>query len=103
MRAKARDILRHGAELALKLALVFVAVTTLQVLVVRFVDPPLTPTVAQRALQHALAGGGLAWPDHRTTSLEEVGDTVARAFVASEDGRFFLHGGFDWEGICDAV
>lgn len=98
-----RSRLRSAARLVARVAAGFVVVTVAQVLAVRFFDPPTTLTVVQRALEHARDGEGLAWPDRRPLPLEDLGGNVARAVVASEDGRFFLHGGFDWDGICHAV
>lgn len=75
---------------------VFLLVTVLQVLAVRFVNPPFTLTMVERAIE------GGRWPERRHVSLADTG-RVARAVVSSEDGRFFLHHGFDWEAICAAV
>ncbi|MCA9490854.1 MAG: monofunctional biosynthetic peptidoglycan transglycosylase [Myxococcales bacterium] len=77
-------------------AALFVAVSVLQVLAARFVDPPFTLTMVERAWE---AG---RWPERRHVALADAGP-VARAFVSSEDGRFFLHRGFDWEAICAAL
>ena len=107
MLARLHGGLRRASRLLLRLlartALGFVVVTTAQVLAVRYFDPPTTLTVVQRAIEHTVGGDGLAWPARQPLPLEELGDLVPRAFVASEDGRFFLHGGFDWDGICSAV
>jgi monofunctional glycosyltransferase len=103
MAARARGRLRWIPRLLLQLATGFVVVTITQVVAVRFFEPPTTLTVVQRALEHATSGEGFAWPDRRPLPLAELGSAVPRAFVSSEDGRFFLHGGLDWDGICLAV
>lgn len=77
--------------------------SVLQVGLARFVDPPTTATVVQRAIEHALAGEGLAWPRREPLPLAAFGPEVPRAVVGAEDARFFLHYGFDWEGICHAI
>ncbi len=79
-----------------------VLVTVLQVQFVRFVDPPFTATMVQRVAERAWRGDGLAWVDHRSVPLEAMGP-FPRAAVASEDGRFFFHHGFDLQGICAAI
>lgn len=77
--------------------------SVLWVAAVRFVDPPFTATMLQRVGERAWAGDGLAWVDRRPQPLEAFGEALPRAVVASEDGRFFVHHGFDWEGICAAL
>lgn len=101
MRAVWRQV-RRVARAVVIAALGLAALSVLQVLAARFVDPPTTATVVQRAVEHALAGEGLAWPDRRPLPLSALGSEVPRAVVGAEDARFFLHHGFDWEGICDA-
>jgi monofunctional glycosyltransferase len=80
-----------------------VAWTILQVLLARFIQPATTLTVVQRAWEHAVSGEGLAWPHRRVRSLERIGPRVARAVLASEDAKFYLHGGFDWDSVCHAM
>ena len=41
--------------------------------------------------------------DHQWVPYEQISDHLKRAVVASEDDRFMLHGGFDWEGIRHAM
>jgi monofunctional glycosyltransferase len=79
------------------------AFTVLQVLWVRCFDPPGTFTMVQRSVEHARAGAGVAWPDRRVRSMSELGGRVPRAVLSAEDARFYLHGGFDWESVCDAL
>ncbi len=77
--------------------------SVLQVASVRWIDPPFTLTMGQRVVERAWAGDGLSWVDQRWRTLDELGDTLPRAVVASEDGRFFVHAGFDYQGICAAM
>jgi monofunctional biosynthetic peptidoglycan transglycosylase len=77
--------------------------TVAQVLWVRFCTPPFTMTMVQRSFEHASAGEGLAWPDRKVVRLSEMGGSVPRAVVAAEDAAFYLHDGFDWKSVCDAV
>jgi monofunctional biosynthetic peptidoglycan transglycosylase len=78
------------------------SLTVLQVLWVGLLDPPGTATTVQRVLAH-WGEGHWGVVSHRAASLEDLGPHVPRAVVASEDARFFLHDGFDWESVCDAV
>lgn len=78
-------------------------VSVLQVLAVRFVDPPFTWTMVARAWENAATTGRWVWVDYQPRPLEALGTRVPRSVVASEDARFFLHGGFDWASICAAA
>ncbi|HHO54070.1 MAG TPA: monofunctional biosynthetic peptidoglycan transglycosylase [Deltaproteobacteria bacterium] len=69
----------------------------LQVWVVRFVTPPWTLTMVQAGIE------ARTLPRRRVARLEALGEHGPRAFVASEDARFYLHHGFDLEAICGAV
>ena len=95
---------RRGLSLLLRVtALLAVGApvfSVMQVAAVRFVDPPFTLTMVQRVAEGA--GDGLRWVDYRPVALAALGE-VPQAAVSSEDGRFFVHHGFDWVAICDAV
>jgi monofunctional biosynthetic peptidoglycan transglycosylase len=99
---RARRWGRWGLRWALRGLTVFTVFTVLQVLFVRFVDPPFTATMVQRVVERTWRGEGHAWVDHRSVPLEAMGP-FPRAAVASEDGRFFFHHGFDLQGICAAL
>lgn len=93
---------RWGLRWASRGLVAAVLVTVVQVLFVRFVDPPFTATMVQRVVERGWRGDGLVWVDHRPVGLQAMG-TFPRAAVASEDGRFFFHHGFDLHGICAAL
>lgn len=44
-----------------------------------------------------------SWNEHDVVPLHDVPDTLVRAFVRSEDGRFFAHHGVDWLARGSAV
>lgn len=97
-----RRILRRLCSLAAAATLTFVALTVTQVLLARFVTPPLTLTMVERVVEHAKQTGELQWVRYSPRSWP-MDHPAARAVVASEDGRFFAHRGFDWQAICLAV
>lgn len=84
------------------LAFAFTALTVSQVLLARFVTPPVTITMLERVVDHARRTGELRWVSYAPRRWP-MDHPAARAVVASEDGRFFAHGGFDWNAICLAV
>lgn len=58
----------------------------------RFIPPPGTFLMAQRAAE------GRGW-DYRWRSLDAISPNLQRAVIASEDARFCSHSGFDQEAI----
>lgn len=113
MRRNARSgAARRGAKrgwrgalfrLAWLLPLLFVLLTTLQVLTLRFVDPPTSAFMLDRRWQ-ALGGGedGFVlrydWVD-----WDQLSPELPIALVAAEDQNFPTHSGFDLEAIDKAL
>jgi monofunctional biosynthetic peptidoglycan transglycosylase len=64
----------------------------------RWMDPPTTAVHVERRLQ--------AWIHHkpyqeryRFIPLGQISPNLQHAVIAAEDGRFYLHHGFDWHAI----
>ncbi len=75
----------------------------IQALSTRFLAPPLTLTMVDATLDHAFEDGEIALPAVEWVDLEGLPRAaLPRAAVSSEDGRFYVHRGFDWVGICAA-
>ena len=93
---------RRGGRWLRRLLLLPVAlllITVLQVLVLRFVDPPFSAFMATRQLQ---AWGGGEWGfriAHDWRDLDRIGPSLPLALVAAEDQNFALHQGFDFKAI----
>jgi monofunctional biosynthetic peptidoglycan transglycosylase len=82
---------------AIKLGfLVGIVIPLVMVLIYRFVPPPGTILMAQGAFQ----GRGL---DYRWRPLRKISPALVSAAVASEDGKFCTHHGFDFEAIDKAM
>ncbi len=90
---------RRWLRWMLILPTLFLLTTVLQVLVLRFVDPPLTTFMVARQVE-AWGGGddGYAlaydWRD-----ADEISAHLPLALIAAEDQRFPEHDGFDFEAI----
>lgn len=82
-----------------KLPLAFVVFSALQVLVLRFVDPPFSMFMAARQLDAVVAGdfGFRIAQDWR--DLGRISPNLPLALVASEDQNFARHNGFDFAAI----
>ena len=68
----------------------------LAVIVYRFLPPPITILMIERAIQ----GQGI---DHRWISMSQMSPALPRAAIAAEDARFCEHHGFDFGAIQKAM
>jgi monofunctional biosynthetic peptidoglycan transglycosylase len=66
-------------------------------LLFRFVSPPITLTMLISAYHNQ------RWIDHRSVSLNRVSPHLQRSVIASEDGRFCMHNGIDFDAVAEAV
>lgn len=80
-----RGALALGVGLPLILTLLF-----------RFLPPPGTPLMLIRAAQ----GHGL---EKDWQPLDAISPHLRRAVIASEDGKFCTHRGFDWDALSNAI
>lgn len=101
--ARPRRLVR-GALIALLLLL-----TGLATLWLSLPDPaawsranPTTTAIVEQRRGEARAAGRRFEPVMRWVPLERISKRLADAVVASEDAKFFDHGGFDWEALREA-
>ncbi|MEM6782703.1 MAG: monofunctional biosynthetic peptidoglycan transglycosylase [Bacteroidota bacterium] len=87
--------LGRGARAAAWLVVGYFVLCTLLIAAYRVVDPPFTTVHVERWVESWGSDGDY---DYRRTvlPLEDISDQLERAVVASEDGRFYEHHGFDW-------
>ena len=78
-----------------------VTVPALQVLGLHVLEPRVTWTMLERSYE-AVLDGKAPWVAQRPLAWDDA-PHIARAVVASEDGRFFLHRGIDPDAICAAL
>ena len=71
------------------------------VLLWRFVDPPLTPLMIERAADAAIEGESYEMRKE-IVSVHDIDPDLMRAVIASEDARFFEHFGIDWKAVDEA-
>ena len=83
----------------LALPLLFLMATTLQVLILRFVDPPFSAFMFARQL-HAVREGDWDFRiAHDWRDLDDIAAHLPVALVAAEDQNFAAHNGFDFKAI----
>ena len=86
-------------------------VTTIVVLVVpialilplNFMQPPTTAMMLVRGIQRFAAGTEPAYPRRSVVPSARISPHLRRAVLAAEDDRFYLHYGFDFEEIGNAI
>ncbi|MDE1172934.1 MAG: monofunctional biosynthetic peptidoglycan transglycosylase [Parvibaculaceae bacterium] len=88
--------LRKAGLWAARLAVLVLVAPALVIALYRVVPPPVTPLMLIRLVE----GYGL----HKDwTSLDGIAPDLQRAVIASEDGKFCQHHGFDWDALDNAV
>jgi monofunctional biosynthetic peptidoglycan transglycosylase len=87
---------RRVMRLAGRVVALFIAISVTLTALYRFVPPPITPLMVIR-----LADGN--WISKDWASYDDISPNLARAVIASEDGGFCAHWGFDFEAIQKAL
>jgi monofunctional glycosyltransferase len=72
-------------------------------LLLRVMQPPTTAVIMARTVQRLLAGERPVYPRRTVVPHDAVAPTLYRAVLASEDDRFYLHHGFDFTEIENAL
>jgi monofunctional biosynthetic peptidoglycan transglycosylase len=82
-----------------KVPLLLLALSVLQVLALRFVDPPFSAFMAARQLQAWGAGDWRFRITYAWRDLDRIAASVPVSLVAAEDQNFARHDGFDFAAI----
>jgi monofunctional biosynthetic peptidoglycan transglycosylase len=92
------SLTRKVTKFIFKALLCFFVVSLFFVLLFKFVPVPFTPLMGVRALEHKSAGKE-AMCSHDWVPLEEISMNLQKAVIASEDGMFLKHNGFDFKAM----
>lgn len=88
-------------SLLYKIPLALIALSVLWVLVLKWVPVWLTPLMISRSIEYR--SDDRFRTQKRWRRIEHISPELAKAVIASEDNRFFIHKGFDWEEIDNAI
>lgn len=80
----------------------WVAVTFVPVLLMRWVDPPTTAFMLQRRMEAERAGDEKFHLKQQWVPRSRISTHLVHALVAAEDAHFVQHHGFDWDAMADA-
>jgi monofunctional biosynthetic peptidoglycan transglycosylase len=88
---------------AVRLVVIGVVAPWVLVLPLNLVQPVTTTVMLRRFVQRGLAGEKPFYPRRDIVGRNELSSNLRRAVLAAEDDRFFLHFGFDFEEIENAL
>ena len=86
------------SRLLFKAFLWFLGLSVFFVLLFKFVPVPFTPLMAIRAIENKTAGKEMVC-SHDWEPLENISVNLQKAVIASEDGTFLKHNGFDFTAM----
>jgi monofunctional biosynthetic peptidoglycan transglycosylase len=89
---------RWGLWLGLAALTLFVA-PVIEVAIVRFVDPPVTPLMLLRQIEGRWGGETSTTRQYMWLPLAKIPRDFLKFVLVAEDQRFFRHHGFDWREI----
>jgi len=87
----------------LKIVLLLFCLTLIQVVALKFINPPITPNIAWEWAESILKKQPEKRPRYRFKKIEAISPHLRRAVIAAEDQRFLSHNGFDFNEIKNAV
>lgn len=85
-------------RIAWKSILWFNIISVFLVLLFKFVPVPYTPLMMVRAMEHNSDGKDMVC-SHKWVPIEDISMNLQKAVVASEDGNFLKHSGFDFRAM----
>lgn len=85
-----------------KAMLWFFGVSIFMVILYKFVPVPFTPLMGIRAIEQKMEGKEMIC-SHDWVPIEEISINLQKAVIASEDGNFLTHNGFDFKAIEKAM
>lgn len=81
-----------------KAMLWFFGLSILSVIIFKWVPIPFTPLMVTRIIEFKLEGDDAIY-SHKWVPLEDISPNLQKAVIASEDGNFLKHNGFDFEAM----
>lgn len=81
-----------------KVVLWFLGLSIISVIVFKFVPVPFTPLMVIRAIENKIAGKENYF-SHDWEPIENISLNLQKAVIASEDGTFLSHNGFDFKAM----
>ncbi|MCD4719809.1 MAG: monofunctional biosynthetic peptidoglycan transglycosylase [Desulfobacula sp.] len=90
-------------KIVFKIVLFLFCFTIVQVLALKFINPPFTPNVAWEWAESIIKKQPEKRPKYNFKKIEAISPHLRRAVIAAEDQRFLSHNGFDFNEIKNAL
>lgn len=90
-------------RLAIAALLCWLLLSSIAVLTLRFLPPPISAFMAQRWVAGLVGRDSYTWLHYRWVAIDEVSAKLPISLVAAEDQKFPVHGGFDIDAIRSAL
>lgn len=87
----------------MKVTLALVILTTAQVALVRFINPPFTASMVWGWIESKVRGKYYRKPQNQWRRIDDISPHLRKAVLAGEDQRFLYHRGFDFIELGDAI
>lgn len=81
-----------------KATLWFFALSILSVIIFKWIPVPITPLMMTRAIENKMDGKDMILT-HDWEPIENISPNLQKAVIASEDGNFLKHNGFDFKAM----
>ena len=95
-------MLKKITRILFKILIWFVGISLFFVFLFKFVPVPFTPLMVSRAVENKLAGKEM-FCNHEWVPIENISKNLQKAVIASEDGTFLIHHGFDFSAMQKAL
>lgn len=95
-------MLKKITRILFKILIWFGGISLFLVVIFKFVPVPFTPLMVSRAVENKLAGKEM-YCNHDWVLLEKISKNLQKAVIASEDGMFLTHHGFDFTAMQKAL
>ncbi len=95
-------MLKKITRILFKILIWFVGISLFFVFLFKFVPVPFTPLMVSRAVESKLAGKEM-YCNHDWVPIENISKNLQKAVIASEDGTFLIHHGFDFSAMQKAL
>ncbi len=76
----------------------FLGLSIATVIIFKWVPIPITPLMITRIIENKIDGNDAVF-SHDWVSIEEISPNLQKAVIASEDGNFLKHSGFDFTAM----
>ena len=100
---KSKKIMARIWKTLFKIVLFLFCVTLVQVVALKFINPPFTPNVAWEWAESIIKKQPEKRPEYKFKKIENISPHLRRAVIAAEDQRFLSHNGFDFSEIKNAL